>query len=174
MSSSQPDHGPARPLDDADQQLIRLLRLNPGISGVALAGQAGMARNTVTMRLKRLADEGVITGYGPDISGTKAGFDVLAFVSLTIVQGEHDETVAALTAINEVLEIHTVTGDGDLLLKVVAQTNDDLHHIVQRIASIKQVERTDTRLSLDHSLERTIADLIVATFQDPGTDRDDH
>lgn len=166
MSNSPPDPGPVRSLDDADRKLISLLRLNPGISGVGLAGQAGMARNTVTMRLKRLADEGVITGYGPDISGTRAGFDVLAFVSLTIAQGEHDKTVAALTAIDEVLEIHTVTGDGDLLVKLAARTNDDLHQIVQRIASIQQVERTDTRLSLDCSLDRTIADLIVATTSD--------
>lgn len=154
---------PVRNLDVADRQLIRMLRTRPGISGAELARQTGMARNTVQMRLKRLSDEGAITGFGPDVSRTAAGLQVLAYVALTIAQGDHDETINALRPIPEILEIHTVTGDGDLLLKVVAKTNDDLHEIVQRIASIKQVERTDTRLSLETSLYRTVADLIVNT-----------
>lgn len=153
---------PARELDDSDRSLIRLLRISPGISNAELARRTGMARNTVQMRLKRLTAEGAVTGYGPDVSRTAAGLQVLAFVTLTIAQGEHDRTVASLTPIPEILEIHTVTGGGDLLLKVVARTNDDLHQIVQRIAGIEQVERTDTQLSLESSLERTVADLIVS------------
>lgn len=157
---------PARELDASDRALIRLLRTNPGISGAELARRTGMARNTVQMRLKRLTTETAITGYGPDVSRAAAGLQVLAFVTLTIAQGEHDRTVAALSPIPEILEIHTVTGGGDLLLKVVARTNDDLHQIVQRIATIEQVERTDTQLSLESSLYRTVADLIVSTSEE--------
>ncbi|MEM7323406.1 MAG: Lrp/AsnC family transcriptional regulator [Actinomycetota bacterium] len=157
---------PSRELDDSDRALIRLLRTAPGISGAELARRTGMARNTVQMRLKRLRTEGAITGFGPDVSPAAAGLQVLAFVALTIAQGEHDRTITALTPIDEILEIHTVTGDGDLLLKVVARTNDDLHRIVQRIAGISTVARTDTRLSLDTSLHRTVADLIVNTEVD--------
>jgi len=159
---------PRRILDDSDRELIRLLRTNPGISGAELARRTGMARNTVQLRLKRLHAEDAITGYGPDVSPAAAGLTVLAFVSLTIAQGEHDRTVAALTPIPEILEIHTVTGDGDLLLKVVARTNDDLHRVVQRIAGIEQVLRTDTRLSLETSLSRTVADLLVTLEADGG------
>ncbi|MEM7275286.1 MAG: Lrp/AsnC family transcriptional regulator [Actinomycetota bacterium] len=151
------------PLDALDRTLIGLLRTKPRISGVELARRAGVARNTVQLRLARLVERRVITGYGPDVAGRRAGYQVLAFVILTIAQGQHGPTVDALRAIDEVLEIHTVTGDGDLLLRVVARTNDDLHRIVQRIASIDQVMRTDTRLSLDTSLNRTVADLIAST-----------
>ncbi len=147
-------------LDDTDQTLIHLMRTQPRISTVELARKAGVARNTVQMRLKRLHDRKVITGFGPDVERRAAGYQVLAFVTLTISQGAHEVTVAELSTIGEVLEIHTVTGQGDLLLKVIAETNDALHEIVQRIASIPQVERTETQLALESPVYRTVADLI--------------
>ncbi len=152
-------------LDNTDQALIRLMRGQPRMSVVELARRAGVARNTVQMRLARLNDRGVITGFGPDVERRAAGYQVLAFVTLTIAQGAHEETVDALRPIGEVLEIHTVTGQGDLLLKVIAETNDALHEIVQRIAAIAQVDRTETQLALETPVYRTVADLISRTAE---------
>lgn len=151
------------PLDDTDRVLIGLLRRQPRISVVELSRRAAVARNTVQLRLRRMTDRGVITGFGPDVERRAAGYQVLAFVTLTISQGAHRETVAALSGIGEVLEIHTVTGQGDLLLKVIAETNDALHQIVQRVASIPQVQRTETQLALETPIYRTVADLISGT-----------
>ncbi len=148
-------------LDEVDQALIRHLRRSPGIAKVELARRVGVARNTVQMRMARLVDRGVITGHGPDVDRHGAGYPVLALVTLTIAQGAHDPTVAAISDIVEVLEIHTVTGRGDLLVKVVAETNDHLHLLVQRIAAIADVERTETQLALKTPLKRTVADLIA-------------
>lgn len=152
-------------LDETDQALIRLLRGQPRMSVVELARRAGVARNTVQMRLKRMADRKVITGFGPDVERRAAGYQVLAFVTLTIAQGAHEQTVAELGQIGEVLEIHTVTGQGDLLLKVIAETNDALHEIVQRIAAIPQIDRTETQLALETPVYRTVADLISRSEQ---------
>lgn len=151
----------ALPLDETDRALIRLLRQESRISVVELARRIGVARNTVQLRLRRMTDRGVITGYGPDVERRAAGYQVLAFVTLTIAQGAHRPTVEALGRIGQVLEIHTVTGQGDLLLKVVAETNDALHGIVQRIAAIDEVERTETQLALETSAYRTVADLVA-------------
>lgn len=148
-------------LDEVDNALIRLLRLHPGISTVELAKGIGIARNTAQLRLKRLRANGVITGFGPDVERRAAGFQVLAFVTLTIAQGAHEETVNALKGYGHVLEIHTITGQGDLLLKVIAETNDSLHHMIQEIAAIPQIERTETQLALETTVDRTVADLIA-------------
>ncbi len=153
------------PLDDTDRALIGLLRQRPRISVVELARRLGVARNTAQLRMRRLTERGVITGYGPDVERRAAGYPVLAFVTLTIIQGAHRATVSALSTIGEVLEIHTVTGQGDLLLKVVAETNDALHDVVQRIADIEEVRRTETQLALDTSVYRTVADLIAGDGQ---------
>ena len=150
------------PLDDTDRRLIGTLRRNPRSSTTEMARVTGLARGTVHDRIRRLETRGVILGYGPDIEPRAAGFGVCAFTTLTIAQGAHDATVRALSEVDEVLEIHTVTGRGDLLVKIVAATNDDLHETLQRIAAIDEVRRTETLLALHTSLARNIADLIAA------------
>ena len=101
-------------------------------------------------------------GYGPDIEPRSAGFGVCAFTTLTIAQGAHEATLRALSEVDEVLEIHTVTGRGDLLVRIVAATNDNLHQTLQRIAAIDSVRRTETLLALHTALVRNVADLLAA------------
>jgi DNA-binding Lrp family transcriptional regulator len=150
-----------RALDQTDLLLIAALRREPRASHAQLARTADIARGTVYSRLDRLEREGVITGYGPDIDPAKAGLGVLAFCTLEIAQGSLEETVAALAAIAQVLEVHTVTGPGDVLVRIVARSNDHLHDILQRIASIAGVKTSETHLALSTNLQRTVADVLT-------------
>ena len=150
------------PLDDIDRRLIGVLRRRPRRSVSEMARLTGLARGTVHDRIRRLEDRRVIVGYGPDIEPRSAGFGVCAFTTLTIAQGAHETTVAALSEIDKILEIHTVTGRGDLLVRIVAATNDDLHDTLQRIAAIGEVRRTETLLALHTALVRSVADLVAA------------
>ena len=149
------------PLDDVDRRLIGVLRRRPRSSVSETARLVGLARGTVHDRIRRLEDRGVIVGYGPDVDPRSAGFGVCAFTTLTIAQGAHDATLEALAGIDEVLEVQTVTGRGDLLVRLVAATNDDLHEILQRIAAIDAVRRTETLLALHTALTRSVADLVA-------------
>ena len=150
------------PLDDIDCRLIGVLRRRPRSSVSEMARLTGLARGTVHDRIRRLESRRVILGYGPDIEPRAAGFGVCAFTTLTIAQGAHESTVRALSGIDGILEIHTVTGRGDLLVKIVATTNDDLHETLQRIAAIDAVRRTETLLALHTGLLRNVADLVAA------------
>jgi len=150
-----------RPLDDIDRRLIAALDADPKISHTQLARDLDIARGTVYSRLDRLEHEGVITGYGPEIAPSAAGLDVLAFCTLEIAQGSHDETTDAIAAIAEVVEIHTITGPGDLLVRVVARSNDHLHEVLQRITHIPTVLRSQSQLALATSLSRTVVHLVT-------------
>ena len=103
----------------------------------------------------------MIIGYGPDIDPAAAGLGVLAFTTLAISQGSHNRVVAHLRTIPEILEIHTVTGSGDLLVRIVARSNDHLHLILQRVVSSPDVNRTETQLALSSTVLRTTADLVA-------------
>ena len=152
----------SRPLDDIDIRLIATLRSTPQASVAEVAATVGIARGTVYSRVDRLRAEGVITGYGPDIDAARAGLGVLAFATLEIAQGSHAATTTALAALPEVTEIHTVTGPGDLLCRIVARSNDHLHDVLQRVAAVETVDRSQTLLALSTSLRRTDADAVVA------------
>jgi len=141
-------------LDDLDRSLIASIRANPRASLTTIAKIVKVARGTVYSRLDRLERDGVITGYGPELDARAAGFGVLAFCTVEIEQGSHEKTTRAVAEFPEVLEIHTVTGDGDLLLRIVATSNDHLHEVLQAISSIDTVDRTQTQLALTTTVNR--------------------
>ena len=148
-------------LDAVDVDLLRLLRTRPKTPVAELARLAGVARGTAQARLNRMEAAGVIRGYGPDVDAAAIGYDVLAFVTLEIAQGQDDAIAEHLESIPEVLEVHAVTGPGDLLCRVVARSNEHLHHVLQRVLAAPGINRTETHLALHTRLRRTEADLAV-------------
>ncbi len=104
-----------RPLDALDVALLTALRDHPRAGALELARVTGVARATVSARLRRLEEAGVVTGYGPDIDVTAAGFGVQAFVTLEIAQGAIEAVRRDLEAIPGVLEAHATTGSGDVV-----------------------------------------------------------
>lgn len=152
----------SRPLDATDLRLLAALRTTPHASVTELAATIGIARGTVYSRLDRLRAEGVVTGFGPDVDASRAGLGVLAFTTLEIAQGSHAPTTAALAAIPEIVEIHTVTGAGDLLCRILARSNDHLHDVLQRIAAVDTVGRSETQLALATSHRKADVDAVIA------------
>ena len=135
-------------LDSLDLALLSALRDNPRAGVLALSRIAHVARATVQARLDRMEAAGVITGYGPDLDVTAAGFGVHAFVTLEISQGALEQVTADLSAIPGVLEAYAITGAGDVLCKVAAASNADLQQTLLRVDSSPAVARSTSAIAL--------------------------
>jgi DNA-binding Lrp family transcriptional regulator len=136
-------------IDRLDAALIELLAAEPRVGVLEASRRLGVARGTVQARLDRLEERGVITGYGPEVDPAALGYEVTAFITLEIRQvGGHDPVAERLAAIPEVLEVHTITGAGDMLCRVVARTNADLQRVIDAIVSAEGVVRCATLISL--------------------------
>lgn len=132
-----------------------------------------MARGTVQARLDRLAARGVVTGYGPDVDPVALGYTVLAFTTLELAQGRLADVVTHLEAIPEVLEAHTTTGQGDLLARLVARTNEHLSHVLNRVLQAPGITRTTTVLALATQIPQRTLPLVAAAAGSPeGTQGD--
>ncbi len=151
---------PHEHLDATDVALLQAARASPRASIAQLARDTGLARGTVYTRLDQLHADGIIVGWGPELDSRALGFDVLAFCTLQIAQGAHDETIAALADIAEITEIHTVTGDGDLLVRIVARPNDHLHEVLMTVTSLPPVRHSHTQLSLATRHHRPVVDAL--------------
>ena len=123
-----------------------------------LSRRLHLARNTVQARLDRLQESGVIAGYGPVVDLRAMGYHVLGFMTLEIAQGQEAAAIEVLTAIPEVLEIHKITGPGDLMCRVVARHNEHLHLVVEAVLAAPGVVRTTTSLALNSPVLRMHAD----------------
>ena len=135
----------------AAQQILDRRGLGCGarVGVLEASRRLGVARGTVQARLDRLQARGVVTGYGPDIDPAALDHAVTAFVTLEIRQaGGHDPVAERLAAIPEVLEVHTITGAGDMLCRVVARTNADLQRVIDAIVGAAGVVRASTVIAL--------------------------
>jgi DNA-binding Lrp family transcriptional regulator len=154
-------------IDRLDAALIELLAVEPRVGALEASRRLGVARGTVQARLDRLQDRGVITGYGPDVDPAALGYEVTAFITLEIRQvGGHDPVAERLAAIPEVLEVHTITGPGDMLCRVVARTNADLQRVLDAIVSTEGVIRSATVISLATQVPYRIIHLVRAAASD--------
>jgi DNA-binding Lrp family transcriptional regulator len=148
-------------IDELDARLIALLTTEPRVGVLEASRRLAVARGTVQARLDRMMASGVITGYGPDVDPVALGHSVTAFVTLEIRQaGGHDPVATGLAAIPEVLEVHTITGSGDMLCRVVARTNADLQRVIDAIVDVPGVVRTATVIALDTPVPYRVLPLV--------------
>jgi DNA-binding Lrp family transcriptional regulator len=148
-------------IDELDARLIALLTTEPRVGVLEASRRLAVARGTVQARLDRMMTSGVITGYGPDVDPVALGHSVTAFVTLEIRQaGGHDPVATGLAAIPEVLEVHTITGSGDMLCRVVARTNADLQRVIDTIVDVPGVVRTATVIALDTPVPYRVLPLV--------------
>jgi DNA-binding Lrp family transcriptional regulator len=136
-------------IDELDARLIELLTEEPRIGVLECSRRLGVARGTVQARIDRLQERGVIRGFGPDVDPAALGYQVTAFVTLEIRQaGGHDPVAARLAAIPEVIEVHTITGGGDMLCRIVGRSNQDLQRVIDLIVDVEGVRRASTVIAL--------------------------
>lgn len=153
-------------LDHLDRRLLLCLAEHPRAGVMELARKLAVARGTVQARMEKLQQRGVITGYGPDIDLRSIGYGVVAFVTLEISQGALETVVAHLSTLPEVLEVHTTTGPGDLLCRVVAPTNADLQPLIARMLSTGGIERTTTQIALTEQIPYRVLPLVAGAALD--------
>ena len=150
-------------IDRLDAALIELLAAEPRVGALEASRRLRVARGTVQARLERMQERGVITGYGPEVDPAALGYAVTAFITLEIRQaGGHDPVAERLAAIPEVLEVHTITGTGDMLCRVVARGNADLQRVLDAIVATEGVVRSATVISLAAQVRYRVLPLVRA------------
>lgn len=146
-----------QPVDALDARLIDLFTTEPHIGVLGASRRLKVARGTVQARLDKLAERGVIRSFAPQIDPVALGYPVTAFCTLEIRQRQgHAPVVAHLSAIPEVLEIHSITGVGDLVVRVVARDNADLGRVIDAMIDDVHVLRSNTSMCMvTHLAHRT-------------------
>jgi DNA-binding Lrp family transcriptional regulator len=148
-------------IDPLDARLLQLLSEEPRIGVLEASRRLGVARGTVQARLDRLLERGVVRSFGPEVDPAALGYGVTAFVTLEISQARGHELLAAhLDRIPEVLEAHTITGSGDLMLRIVARSNADLQRVIDSIVRADGIRRSSSVIALETQLAYRVLPLV--------------
>jgi Lrp/AsnC family transcriptional regulator, leucine-responsive regulatory protein len=111
-------------LDAIDRKIIHALQADGRITNVDLAAQVHLSPAQCLRRVRSLEERGVVRGYAARVEPAALGLGVTAYVSLNIHGGAFDrvrDIEARIREFPQILECHTVSGDHDYLLKVVAR-----------------------------------------------------
>jgi DNA-binding Lrp family transcriptional regulator len=159
--TNQPDSAPdGSRIDATDARILLELARHPRATTVAVADEVGIARNTAHARLTRLEHAGAIGAFDRRVTPAALGYPLTAFVTARVTQRRLDEVAAALAAVPEVLQVHGISGEIDLLVHVVATGADDLYRIAGQILAIPGVERTNTALVMRELVDYRITPLL--------------
>ncbi|MEV4318748.1 Lrp/AsnC family transcriptional regulator [Actinocrispum sp. NPDC049592] len=136
------------PLDSLDARLLLLLTDEPRLGVLECSRRLGVARGTVQARLDKLVRTGILAGFPPALDLAAMGYGLTAFATLEIAQGHRGPVIRGLSAIDEVCEVHATTGTGDLLVRMVARSNDDLQRVIDDVVNVPGVNRMSTSIAL--------------------------
>lgn len=135
-------------LDAIDVKILNMLIENGRISYTDISREVGMKPPSVIDRIKKMETEGVITGYTARVDYGKFGYDVVAFIGVSIDNPVHiDEFENRIHDLDEdIVECYHVTGSHTLLLKVITLNTSSLAAIVKKLRALPGISNSNTML----------------------------
>ena len=136
-------------LDDTDRKLLALLQTDARASHRQLARDMGVAQGTVTNRLKRLEEAGVIQGYSAVLNPAYVGWSMTVMAGLRIFKGKMIDVQQKIAADPRVFAVYDVTGDWDSIVLARVQDREDLDNLTKTVFTLEGVERSYTHVVLN-------------------------
>ena len=141
-------------MDQLDRRIINALQHNARDSTTRIAAKLGVARTTVHERIARMEDRGVIAGYSVILRETEDAPKVQVIVLLEVQQNETTRIIKRIETYPEVKLCLSINGEFDLLLSAEAPRIEDLDILVDDLARIPGVLRTNTSVVFGRRIDR--------------------
>ena len=135
-------------MDETDQQLLSLLRRDARLSIADLAHKLAVSRGTVTNRMAKLEDQGVIVGYTVRLRPDEQHNEIKAWMSIAVEGNQTRVVLASLLGEPNVATLHDTNGRWDLLAELRAENLQDLGNTLERIRLVKGIGNTETSIHL--------------------------
>lgn len=136
-------------LDDLDIKLLTLLQKKGRIKRNELAEAVGLSVPSVSERLHKLEQKGIIEGYYAKVNKKSFGYDIMAYIQVIMESSKHYKTlISRVEKIPAILECHSVLGEGSHLLKAIAKNTESLEKLLSEIQAFPGVTSTKTTFVL--------------------------
>jgi len=145
-------------IDNLDLEILEILTQNSKVSYTEIAKKLIVSPGTIHVRLKKMERSGIVKGSVLKVDYRKLGYDLTAFIGIYLKSSsDYQQALQELKEISEVVESHFTTGSYSIYIKLIARNTDHMHEILtQKIQKIKDIQRTETMLSLEESIHRNI------------------
>lgn len=132
-------------IDDIDKKIISLLIRNARMPLKLLAEQVFLTSPTVSCRIKRLENKGIISGYKAIIDPAQLGYHIMAYVNLAMPPYKRDAFTAFIKECSNVQECYHVAGTYSMIIRVYFKSVMELNNFVTKL---QDYGKTQTQIVL--------------------------
>lgn len=144
-------------LDVLDRKILRLIANDARKAFLEVARECNVSGAAIHQRVQKLIHAGVIKGCEFVIDSSSIGYETCAYMGLFLQNpGQFREVIEALKMIPEVVECHYTTGQYDLFIKIYAENNRHLLHIIHHKLQPLGLARTETLISFQEGFKRNL------------------
>ncbi|MGB3487957.1 MAG: Lrp/AsnC family transcriptional regulator [Xanthobacteraceae bacterium] len=123
-------------VDGFDLKMLAALQDDGRLTNQQLADAVGLSASQCSRRRTRLEEDGIVAGYHADLAAERLGFNVVAFVHITLATHSPDNAKHfrdLVLRVDDVQEAYSLTGDADYLLKIILRDLKSLSDIVNNV-----------------------------------------
>lgn len=151
-------------LDETDITILKHLQKNGRAQRNSIAEIVSLSVPSVSERMRKLEEKGLIQNYVAILDSKKFNFDITAFIFVEVDgSNNYPKFVNRVVEEPEVLECHSITGDGSHVLKVRTKNTESFERFLSTIQSWEGVKRTRSNIVLssfketrDLPIEKTV------------------
>ena len=147
-------------MDEKDKLILSLLQKDGRMTASEMAEKVDLSVPAVTERIRKLMEGSVLKEFRAVVDAKKVGYDVTAYILLDMSSSNsYGDMVQNAQDNDEVLECHSITGEGSHILKVRTHDTSSLESLLRNIQSWPGVIRTHTMIVMSTFKEATFLKL---------------
>ena len=145
-------------IDNIDLKILSILMHDAQTPYTEIAKKVHVSGGTVHVRMKKLKNMGIVLGSNLSVDYSKLGYDITAYLGIYLDKSSlYSEVSEQLKAIPEVVGAHYTTGNYSIFAKIVCKDTRHLRQVLHdKIQRISGIQRTETFISLEESINRPI------------------
>jgi Lrp/AsnC family transcriptional regulator, regulator for asnA, asnC and gidA len=145
-------------IDNVDLKILEILMQDAKKPYTEVAKKAFVSGGTVHVRMSKMEEAGIVEKTTLKVNYAKLGYDITAFIGIFLQKSAlYEQVMTALKTIPEVVSIHYTTGNYSMFVKIHCKDTNHLKLALHdKIQQIEGIERTETMISLEESLDRSL------------------
>ncbi len=135
-------------LDGVDQQILTILTSDGRISLSKLAQRVSMSAPSVTERVRRLEDKGILVRFTIEVDLAALGYELEAIVRIKPRPGKLKQVEAMIVSQPRFISCDRVTGDDCYVAKLVLKSIEELDELLEIFHNYAETNTSIVKSSL--------------------------